>query len=285
MVHVFRQFPSILILYAGLALGLIFDASMSTADAKNWNPGPGWRDSYAVGGVCYCDSSNYDHGIGTKIVTTPDGYERSVRQICSDIQQTIGVGAKSGRIPYNTIACGHGPANDAADEDLVSGCPGRVDMGSDGCFEIGPRWPLDRVYELRLENIKNTRWRFNSSHNVMALGKLTDNNPETRWSTNQPQSEGQWLEIDLGTVQAFNRIDLMTTRSPMDFPRAWKIEASLDGKNWKQVSVGESDMDLPNELTRLRLPIQLSRHIRITQTGSASKYYWSVHGLKVGMGL
>jgi F5/8 type C domain len=49
----------------------------------------------------------------------------------------------AGRVPYNDIQCGNGPANDAPDE---AGCPGRVDIGRSGCKQIGPKWDLASVY-------------------------------------------------------------------------------------------------------------------------------------------
>ncbi|OED37975.1 hypothetical protein AB833_21585 [Chromatiales bacterium (ex Bugula neritina AB1)] len=114
--------------------------------SKRWKPYKSWRDSYSVDGICYCDSSNYDHGIGAVLIDTPDGRQRTVVQICNDIKTTYGTGRVSDRIPYNTIACGNAPANNAPDEDLKTGCPGRVDQGSSGCFQIGPPWPLDALY-------------------------------------------------------------------------------------------------------------------------------------------
>lgn len=120
-------------------LGLLTLCSNSFAQ---WNPRPNWEDSYAVDGVCYCNSSNYDHNLDEKSADTPIG-ELNVVRICEDIQSTLGTGRSSGRIPYNDIQCGNGPANDAADEE---GCPGRVDIGSAGCDDIGPKWDLESVY-------------------------------------------------------------------------------------------------------------------------------------------
>ncbi len=116
--------------------------SLSTFATADWNPQPGWQDSYAVGGVCYCNSSNYDHNLSSKSADTPQG-RKNVVQICNDIKNKLGTGPTEGRIPYNDIQCGHGPANDAADE---AGCPGRVDIGSSGCDVKGPRWDLQAVY-------------------------------------------------------------------------------------------------------------------------------------------
>ncbi len=98
------------------------------------NPRPNWRDSYSVGDKCYCDST-FDHNIGSILVDTPRG-RRTVREVCDAIGPGPG---RDGRPVYNDIQCGNGPPNDAGDED---DCPGRVDIGRDGCGHIGPRWDL-----------------------------------------------------------------------------------------------------------------------------------------------
>lgn len=121
------------------SVALLLLAGAAQAD---WNPRPTWKDSYAVDGVCYCDSSNFDHNLGSKSAPTPIG-QLNVRRICADIRDVLGTGRTDGRVPYNDIQCGNGPANDAADE---AGCPGRVDRGSSGCSMIGPRWNLEAVY-------------------------------------------------------------------------------------------------------------------------------------------
>jgi len=123
------------------AIGLYCIASTS-AYAQD-NPRLSWQDSYAVDGVCYCNS-NFDHGIANTRVSTPIG-QRTVRQVCDDITDALGTGRNSGRIPYNDVQCGNGPANNAGDEDQ-NRCPGRVDIGSRGCDDIGPGWDLDAVY-------------------------------------------------------------------------------------------------------------------------------------------
>ncbi len=115
-----------------------------SAYPQEWNPRPGWKDSYAVGGKCYCDSNGYDHNLDTKSAQTPIGL-KNVVEICEDIKRVLGTGPEDGRIPYNDIQCGNGPPNDAADE---VGCPGRVDIGPEGCDQIGPKWALELVYPI-----------------------------------------------------------------------------------------------------------------------------------------
>jgi hypothetical protein len=108
---------------------------VKVVDVAGRNPGgDGWKDSYSVGQQCYC-ATTFDHGIGDIVVDTPAG-KRTVREVCEKIGD--GPGA-AGRPIYNDIQCGNGPANDAGDED---DCPGRVDIGRQGCGHIGPLWDL-----------------------------------------------------------------------------------------------------------------------------------------------
>jgi len=97
--------------------------------------GNAWKDSYSVGDRCYCDTT-FDHDIGDIRVDTSVG-NITVVEAC----EIIGPGpGANGRPIYNDVQCGNGPANDAGDEDY---CPGRVDIGKEGCPQIGPRWNFD----------------------------------------------------------------------------------------------------------------------------------------------
>jgi hypothetical protein len=102
--------------------------------------GVSWADSFSVGNECYC-YTNFDHNIGTVIVQTSiQGLgNMTVKQICDRLGPGPGI---DGRPVYNDIQCGNGPANDAGDE---VDCPGRVDIGIDGCGHIGPKWNLTRL--------------------------------------------------------------------------------------------------------------------------------------------
>ena len=110
------------------------------AEVSGRDPGGrSWADSYSVGDQCYCEST-FDHDIGPIEVETPVGV-RTVREVCDAIGPGPG-SEPAGEDPrplYNDIQCGNGPANDAGDED---DCPGRVDIGREGCGQIGPRWDL-----------------------------------------------------------------------------------------------------------------------------------------------
>jgi len=103
-----------------------------------FNPQPNWKDSYRANGFCWCQT-NYDHGIANKTVTI-NGTAYGIRAICEELEKHPQYRRfRNGDIPYNDIQCGNGPFNDAPDE---PGCPGRVDIGPRGCFQIGPRWDM-----------------------------------------------------------------------------------------------------------------------------------------------
>lgn len=94
--------------------------------------GEAWKDSYSVGDRCYCDTT-FDHDIGSIRVDTPVG-RITVRQACDILGDGPG---SNGRPIYNEVQCGNGPANDVGNEDY---CPGRVDIGREGCPQIRPEW-------------------------------------------------------------------------------------------------------------------------------------------------
>lgn len=147
---------------------------IALSDIQREPGGNGWKDSYSVGDQCYC-STTFDHNIGP----VPSGVNGlTVREICD----LIGPGPGSANRPiYNDIQCGNGPANDAGDEDW---CPGRVDIGKEGCSQIGPTWKLpnqvssvsSRTYNKTDGPFKNplkgwnSGWDGNNNHPESSVG-------------------------------------------------------------------------------------------------------------------
>ncbi|WP_109302148.1 Ig-like domain-containing protein [Aquimarina sp. AU474] len=113
----------------------------TTALSQQWNPRhPGWTDSFKANGFCWCNSSNFDHGIGITTVSI-NGTDYKIIDICDELKKhPLYRAYQNGDAPYNDIQCGNGPANDAPDE---TGCPGRTDIGPSGCNEIGPKWDME----------------------------------------------------------------------------------------------------------------------------------------------
>ena len=258
-------------------LSALFFTFSTLANSQTWNPNLGWKDSYAVAGKCYCDSNGYDHNLDSKFADTPIG-SQNVVDICEAIERILGNGPVDGRIPYNDIQCGNGPANDAADE---TGCPGRVDIGPEGCNQIGPKWDLETVYAdypFDSDGLDRSSWVLSSNHNSDQVGQMVDNSASTRWSTGTPQALGQYITIDLTQALNFNRIVLDSSNSADDYPRSYSVFVSPDGSNWGSAVVsGVGD----RPIIQIELPDQAARHIKITQTGSDQNFWWSIHELKI----
>ncbi|WP_299241622.1 carbohydrate-binding protein [uncultured Aquimarina sp.] len=104
------------------------------------NPGGvSWHDSYEANGFCWC-STNFDHNLGSKKVIV-NGTQYSVVDICDELEKhPLFRSRNNGDNIYNDVQCGNGPINDSSDEPL---CPGRVDMGVEGCLLRGVRWDME----------------------------------------------------------------------------------------------------------------------------------------------
>ena len=261
--------------------------------SQQYNPRLSWQDSYAVDGVCYCNSNGFDHGADRLMVDTPAG-RLSVPQVCSDIKDALGVGRSSGRIPYNDVQCGNGPPNNAGDED-PDACPGRVDIGSAGCFQIGPEWDLDAVYggtepepapepapEPVAEPTKPTPadtglLSATATNNAGDARFAIDGDLSTRWTTRTPQRPDQAFVLDLGEITSVSSVTLNSQNSDNDDPQSYSLSLSIDGENYEEVAAGSGT----GGITTIDFDSQRARFIGIIQTGSKSRNWWSIHELEI----
>ena len=122
--------------------GAVYIAQAPTVQPSSPTP---WSDSYSVGGQCYCDT-NFDHGLNTVSVNTLAG-NRTIREVCAAITNQFGAGSFQNRVYYNTVQCGHGPANNAPDEAICPGIPrGNNDYTGSRCQQTGSTWNLDVLF-------------------------------------------------------------------------------------------------------------------------------------------
>ena len=108
----------------------------------------------------------------------------------------------------------------------------------------------------------------------------TDGNSGTRWTTNLAQTNGQFFQIDLGAVQAFDSIvlDSGSFSFESDHPRSYEVYVSSDGQTWNApVATGNGT----SPITEVKFDVQMARHLRILQTGSDPHYWWSIHEVNV----
>ena len=103
-----------------------------------------------------------------------------------------------------------------------------------------------------------------------------DDNVSSRWDTGTGQSAGQFYQIDMKTPKTINRIVLQTEHSPNDYPRKYEVYVSNDGGSW----TGPIASGKGAKKTEIRFAAQMTRFIKIVQTGKAGNY-WSIHDLQV----
>src|SRR5690606_30051617 len=75
-------------------------------------------------------------------------------------------------------------------------------------------------------------WSATASANQAEAANMLDGNESTRWSTNNAQAGGQWIQINLGSSQTFNKIHLDAGPSSRDYPVSYKVEVSNDAVQW-----------------------------------------------------
>jgi len=193
------------------------------------SPGRGWKDSYQANGLCWCDST-FDHDLDdiTKVSFVINGIARNIRDICDELQyHPLMRDYSNGDPVYNDIQCGNGPANTAIDEVQ---CPGRVDLGSDGCLEIGPTWDIEWLA---------SRSRFG--------GDDTDN------TTQEEMDEEQLIENGIYYLESpFLNERLMTTTTHNGEMAA---SANNDQQKWTFNHLGNNVYTILNVLTNRYLEV------------------------------
>jgi hypothetical protein len=121
-----------------------------------------------------------------------------------------------------------------------------------------------------------------ASHNNVPSGadnisQALDGRPETRWSTRALQQPGMWFELDLNDVRLVSGVTLDTAASANDYPQGYIVRLSSERQQWVEVARNERN-DRALAVTFSPRP---ARYIRIEQTGSSDRWWWSIHGLTV----
>jgi hypothetical protein len=116
----------------------------------------------------------------------------------------------------------------------------------------------------------------------ISAANAIDGDHWTGWSDmSRTQYPGQWFMVDMKTPQKFDKIQLDNTWALWNSPNHYSITVSNDGKEWsKPVAEGPGSLGI----TQINFPTQNARFIKITQTGSESKYNWTISEMDVYRG-
>ena len=145
----------------------------------------------------------------------------------------------------------------------------------------GIRWSIHELYAYPPASIILPRTGWVASASASGGGSAAnaiDGSGSTRWSPGAYQANGQWFQVDLGSVGTFSQIVLDAGGSPSDYPRGYRVHVSNDGLNWGSAVATDSGS---SAVTTINFAPQTARYVRVTQTGSSSSYYWSIYEFNV----
>ncbi|HEY5583696.1 MAG TPA: RICIN domain-containing protein [Ruminiclostridium sp.] len=130
--------------------------------------------------------------------------------------------------------------------------------------------------------INKTGWTVSASQSDASFPAINakDGNLTTKWSTGQPQTNGQSFTIDMGSSQYITR--LLLNSSNGDYPRGYQVFVSNDGTNWgSAVASGVGKSDDIDIIFDISCSSPNGRYIKIVQTGSDPIHWWSINEANV----
>lgn len=141
-------------------------------------------------------------------------------------------------------------------------------------------WSIAEVSVTSTNNFDRFGWTLTSSPDG-DTGNLVDGHTSTRWTTNAPQSGGEYVQVDFGARLTFNNVFMdveKNTEAETDYPRGFTVDVSDDASSWRTVATGSGTF----KATNINFPATGARHLRITQTGSSGSW-WSIGELNVAL--
>jgi hypothetical protein len=117
-----------------------------------------------------------------------------------------------------------------------------------------------------------------TSQGFSNAANVADDSNTTRATTNKANYAGSWLQADLGGSYTISRVVMVHEPDREDFARRYKIELSLDGRQWQPVFEGRGE---PGRSVASFNPVR-SRFVRITALAERdTQHWWSIYRLKI----
>jgi F5/8 type C domain-containing protein len=126
-------------------------------------------------------------------------------------------------------------------------------------------------------------------HGSVDIRPLTDNDPNTYWSTTKPQQPGDMIQFDLGEASALCSIRLSLGTFAALYPRRLNVATSIDGESWTTVFDGRtggaavlSALERPSD-ARIEIPLGggAARFIRLRLDEGSAKASWVISDVAV----
>lgn len=112
------------------------------------------------------------------------------------------------------------------------------------------------------------------------VGNMIDGKNSTRWSTGVAQSAGQYVLVDFGKQENFDKIIL--EHDGNDYPGSYIVEISQDGEHFSQVTLNNINIGFGSKMVLLPSSPQTARYVRISLTGPhPTNNWWSITELNI----
>jgi hypothetical protein len=110
------------------------------------------------------------------------------------------------------------------------------------------------------------------SSSADAPANALDGNSKTRFSTNKDQAPGLYFQVDLGSAQAFDELEMDVPNSPDDYARGYSVEVSGNANAWTTVATC-AGTGTPETVS---FPVQTAQYVEVVLTASNTKWWWSI---------
>ncbi|HUC56603.1 MAG TPA: discoidin domain-containing protein, partial [Streptosporangiaceae bacterium] len=111
-----------------------------------------------------------------------------------------------------------------------------------------------------------------SSSAADAPANAIDGNLSTRFSSDADQASGMYFQVNLGSSQTFNQIEMNSPNSAGDYARGYNVEVSSDGSTFTSVATGTGS-GTPEVVT---FTAQTAQYIRVVLTAASTTNWWSI---------
>ena len=99
-----------------------------------------------------------------------------------------------------------------------------------------------------------------------------DGNLSTRFSSDADQASGMYFQVNMGSAQTFNQIEMNSGGSAGDYARGYNVETSSNGTTFTSVATGTGTSS-PETVT---FSPQTAQYIRVVLTAGVTTNWWSI---------
>ncbi len=105
-----------------------------------------------------------------------------------------------------------------------------------------------------------------------AVSNAIDGNLATRFSSDAVQASGMFFQVNMGTAQNFNQIEMNSGSSTGDYARGFNVEVSTNGTTFTSVATGTGTSS-PETVS---FASQTAQYIRVVLTAGGTTSWWSI---------